>query len=246
MQKGFTQIAIIVGLILIAITVGGYLILSKSQAPKINDGVCIQVITPAKNQQTGECKDFPTPCDVPEGWLPIDYCSNENSGLNTVVADEDTANRKTYTNQEFGFSFKYPKDLKYLIENKNQSGMIVSLSPYEGIDAALQSLTVLVDDLHKSEKSEVPQVTPRSEVWPKQRNKGVIIVDGEEGEKLAVDSRDLYPRDSWLPGFNYGYSITIGHGEYIYKIESSTVDTDLLKENEKLFDEIVASFKFLK
>ncbi len=31
--------------------------------------VCIQVITPAQNQTTGEIKDFPTPCDVPEGWV---------------------------------------------------------------------------------------------------------------------------------------------------------------------------------
>ena len=32
---------------------------------------CIQVITPARNLQTGEVKDFPTPCDVPEGWEKI-------------------------------------------------------------------------------------------------------------------------------------------------------------------------------
>lgn len=32
---------------------------------------CIQVITPAKNTQTGEIRDFPTPCDVPEGWEKI-------------------------------------------------------------------------------------------------------------------------------------------------------------------------------
>lgn len=29
---------------------------------------CIQVITPARNPETGETRDFPTPCDVPEGW----------------------------------------------------------------------------------------------------------------------------------------------------------------------------------
>jgi len=29
---------------------------------------CIQVITPAQNPTTGECKNFPTPCDVPAGW----------------------------------------------------------------------------------------------------------------------------------------------------------------------------------
>lgn len=32
---------------------------------------CIQVITPAKNVKTGEVRDFPTPCDVPEGWEKI-------------------------------------------------------------------------------------------------------------------------------------------------------------------------------
>jgi hypothetical protein len=29
---------------------------------------CTQVITRAKNNKTGEIKDFPTPCDVPDGW----------------------------------------------------------------------------------------------------------------------------------------------------------------------------------
>lgn len=37
--------------------------------------VCIQVITPAKNEETGECKEFPTPCDVPEGWEKVESCS---------------------------------------------------------------------------------------------------------------------------------------------------------------------------
>lgn len=30
--------------------------------------VCIQVITPAKNPETGEVVEYPTPCDVPDGW----------------------------------------------------------------------------------------------------------------------------------------------------------------------------------
>ena len=36
------------------------------------DGVmCAQVITPARNIKTGEIKDFPTPCDIPEGWVNV-------------------------------------------------------------------------------------------------------------------------------------------------------------------------------
>ncbi|OGN12869.1 MAG: hypothetical protein A3C71_01055 [Candidatus Yanofskybacteria bacterium RIFCSPHIGHO2_02_FULL_43_15c] len=32
---------------------------------------CIQVITPARNPETGEIRDFPTPCDVPLSWEKI-------------------------------------------------------------------------------------------------------------------------------------------------------------------------------
>lgn len=35
------------------------------------DAVCIQVITPARNPDTGDIREFPTPCDVPEGWEVI-------------------------------------------------------------------------------------------------------------------------------------------------------------------------------
>ena len=30
--------------------------------------VCAQVITPARDTKTGDIREFPTPCDVPDGW----------------------------------------------------------------------------------------------------------------------------------------------------------------------------------
>lgn len=39
-----------------------------------NSGVCAQVITPAKNLLTGECREFATPCDVPAGWTKVNTC----------------------------------------------------------------------------------------------------------------------------------------------------------------------------
>ena len=36
--------------------------------------VCAQVITPAVNPLTGECREFPTPCDVPRGWIKVSFC----------------------------------------------------------------------------------------------------------------------------------------------------------------------------
>ena len=33
--------------------------------------MCAQVITPARNPDTGDIREFPTPCDVPDGWEVI-------------------------------------------------------------------------------------------------------------------------------------------------------------------------------
>jgi hypothetical protein len=46
----------------------------NSAANFLNDIFCIQVVTPAKNPVTGECKEFPTPCDVPPGWVKVEKC----------------------------------------------------------------------------------------------------------------------------------------------------------------------------
>jgi len=39
------------------------------------------VLTPARNPRTGECRVFPTPCDVPEGWVPVPACTNQARGF---------------------------------------------------------------------------------------------------------------------------------------------------------------------
>ncbi|MBI2597405.1 hypothetical protein HYW41_04570 [Candidatus Daviesbacteria bacterium] len=49
-------------------------------SPSSVDQICAQVITPAKNPKTGECKEFGTPCDVPEGWKKVDSCENIKCG----------------------------------------------------------------------------------------------------------------------------------------------------------------------
>ncbi|NVB82695.1 MAG: hypothetical protein HOV81_30240 [Kofleriaceae bacterium] len=37
-------------------------------------GACIDVITPAYNPATGECREFATPCSVPKGWIKVASC----------------------------------------------------------------------------------------------------------------------------------------------------------------------------
>ena len=54
---------------------------ATSTPSKPNTGtheICAQVITPARNPETGDIKEFPTPCDVPKGWEVI---QNDIPGL---------------------------------------------------------------------------------------------------------------------------------------------------------------------
>lgn len=47
-----------------------------SAAPKETPESCIQVITPAISPEN-TCKEFPTPCDMPEDWKKVDKCPSE-------------------------------------------------------------------------------------------------------------------------------------------------------------------------
>lgn len=68
MSKIFIIIAIIV------LAAGAVYLWQKDAVNELFGEGCIQVITPAKNLATGECKEFPTPCNVPEGWKKTEYC----------------------------------------------------------------------------------------------------------------------------------------------------------------------------
>jgi len=51
--------------------------------PKAFEGNCAQVIATAINPQTGQCCEYPTPCNIPDGWdAVIDpaQCSSKDSG----------------------------------------------------------------------------------------------------------------------------------------------------------------------
>jgi hypothetical protein len=37
-------------------------------------GVCIQVVAPARDPLSNECRVFPTPCEIPDGWVRTTSC----------------------------------------------------------------------------------------------------------------------------------------------------------------------------
>jgi len=62
--------------------------------------VCIQVITEAREPSTGKVYEFPTPCDVPEGWDVL-----EGGGQGSF--EDQGATYQNFRNQDLGISFAY-------------------------------------------------------------------------------------------------------------------------------------------
>ncbi|MFA4890482.1 MAG: hypothetical protein WC587_02525 [Candidatus Paceibacterota bacterium] len=81
---------------------------SKTDREYKNKNICVQIITPAKNFTTGECREFPTPCDVPNDWEEVQSCS-------IGISSFDFSDWETYKNKQYNFEIKYPSKfgLKY-------------------------------------------------------------------------------------------------------------------------------------
>lgn len=203
MQRGFTLIIILVGIVvLVGLVGGGYYYFQKQQAIKNintqpiseeekkklqppNDGqVCIQVITPAKNLKTGECKDFPNPCDVPLGWEKVDKCS---------ASSVDTTNWKTYVNKEQGYSIKYPQKWFILKDSLFDGNIIGSISTASVEDS---STSVLRIEIHTGNLS-YERYAYFYHLYPKALSidLGKVNINGSVWEKLS-NSNDLSSNNS--------------------------------------------------
>jgi len=56
------------------------------------DEVCVQVIAYAKNSATDECKQFSTPCDIPDNWEEVSSCPAESDNVGS--SDAGASNSK--------------------------------------------------------------------------------------------------------------------------------------------------------
>ena len=130
-------------ILLLAAVAGGYYYFAKIKAkPAIeqsepigqkqktdNNEFCAQVITAAKNPATGEVRDFPTPCDVPEGWVKVEAGSEvspQSQPESEIPAQNPSESLKTYTNTTFGYELKYPASWGFA---EQQKGAFVDFGP---------------------------------------------------------------------------------------------------------------------
>ena len=67
-----STIPIAVGGINVLFPEGKFTTINTASPPVV---ACAQIVTPARNPLTNECRAFPTPCDVPDGWTPATSCN---------------------------------------------------------------------------------------------------------------------------------------------------------------------------
>jgi len=86
-MKKFILVQILFLVMVALVLVGGKIHAQSSRLPNslekieiknpLEKSLCIEVITPAQDPITGECKNFPTPCDVPKDWKKIEKCEGD-------------------------------------------------------------------------------------------------------------------------------------------------------------------------
>lgn len=76
--------------------------------------VCIQVITAARSRETGEVRDFPTPCDVPEGWERLPFGYSEEKQAKPKKEEKLAKNEQPTPPQKPSMITKLPKKFSHL------------------------------------------------------------------------------------------------------------------------------------
>lgn len=123
--------------------------------------ICIQVITPAQNPLTGECKEFPTPCDVPEGWKKVEKCPT------SVVPEIQQVKEVKVEADDYGF---YPSKIEVSKNSKVSLTFVVRQSNvyYGGLD--FRSEKFKTEPVKPGNMTKVEFITDKSFVvssyWP--------------------------------------------------------------------------------
>lgn len=157
---------------------------------KSNFPICIQVVTPAKNPQTGVCKEFPTPCDVPDDWDVVDICQQPECIEGEFYA-EDPENSKC---QEFKTTCEIPQG--WIEKDTCDEELLCDDVPVSAVNAS-----GICKDFPSS--CEVPENWTVIPDLKDCRNSGSFSLSVREGEESALVSWD--PKN--IMGEIIGYKI---------------------------------------
>jgi hypothetical protein len=129
---------------------------------------CIQVITPAYNPQNPlECKEFPTPCDVPPGWVKAERCPVRTPTLQTSTIQTQALAEAKVEADDYGF---YPSNLEFTKGAKVKLYLYVRSSNvyYGGLD--FRSEKFKTEPVRPGQKTEVEFIADKDFIiesyWP--------------------------------------------------------------------------------
>jgi hypothetical protein len=129
---------------------------------------CIQVITPAYNPQNPlECKEFPTPCDVPSGWVKTEKCPVKTPTLQTPTIQTQTLTEAKVEADDYGF---YPSSLEFTKGAKVKLYLYVKSNNvyYGGLD--FRSEKFKTEPVKPGQKTEVEFIADKDFIiesyWP--------------------------------------------------------------------------------
>lgn len=104
MQKGSTQISIVVLVVMIVGLTAGYYLFNQQKLQNINSFEECAKYYPVM-------ESYPAKCNTPDGRHFVQELSDEETKKLQPPEGDETANWKTYTNSDFGYSIKYPTDI---------------------------------------------------------------------------------------------------------------------------------------
>jgi len=116
----------------------------KSSSASFQDKLCAQVITSAKNQITGECKEFSNAC-IPSGWEKVGVCntlknnsskssltSKSSSSVSTSSSKNESSSKSSQSaNQSSSSSIGFSSSVSSILTSKlNSCGEITTAGNY--------------------------------------------------------------------------------------------------------------------
>lgn len=163
-------------------------------------------------------ESYPAVCVTPQGDRFTQSVNLPDDSTNSSPASVDMANWKTYTNTEVGFSFKYPSEWKVQTGIPN-SGLISLETSNDNRFFVWFSPSVTISE------------------WLEETQSGKII-----GKKtIGGYTFTVIQGGSNLESLEYALDVK-GNGIVRFVIEPNSNNSD----SEKLFDQILFTFKFLK
>lgn len=221
MQKGQTLIFLLVGILVIAVAGGAYYL-----------GRFSQNFSPTQKTCTKDARICPNGISVGRSGPNCEFTPCPSTSPNP---SDETADWRTYTNTQYGFSIKYPQSWsQYIDSNWNFADLSPDVNTGTPGGGRLSGVRIGVDD---------PQGDPTHSFNKDRLNAFDLLkkqaIDPSDVHYETLNSIQIARSNRGIPGAgNGGPSVYIQKDRIIIEISGESLD-------EKTFNQILATFKFL-